>query len=1639
MILWSDVSTTFAGTIFARGGDASAATAASSKSSGHQLAFAGTVDTAAPNGMAGTLLLDPYNVIISDGAGGSPSGGTFTANANNSVLNVASLQGALASNNVIVTTTNPAGSQAGNITVAAPITWTGATTLTLHADNDIAINAAINAANGGLTLDARGAITATGAVNVATFILQNGAWSQISSSLPAFAAHDFQIHGGSFLRALGGNGGSQPYQIADVYGLQGIGSSPSLLNKNYVLANDVDATGTANWNAGAGFVPIGDGGSSFVGTFDGQNHSIAGLTIASAAARVGLFGVNHGTIENVNVTNANIHATGNSQFVGILAGGNTGTITNTSVTGSVGNSATASIQSAIGAYGGLVGLNDTGGTISRSYATAAVHVAGPRTGYLDGGGLVGQNRGTVRQSYADGAVTATYSSVEFTYLGGLVGWNLGGRVEQSYATTSVTGNGAFGRLGGLVGVNDGGTITQTFASGLITMTGPSSIAGGLLATNNGTVSSSYWDKDTTGQATSAAGTGLTTAQALQQSSYVGWDFSANGAWFMIDGETRPFLRSEWSSTITNDHQLQLVAMNLGASYTLANGINLAPAMSNPSDMWGTSGFAPIGSVSAPFVGQLNGQGYAIDGAVIAPTVSGVTNVGLFAAIGAGGVVSNLNLVNFTVTANANASGPGQFVGTLAGSNAGTITNVTATGTVNGGNLAGVIAGGLVGQNGIFGPGGHAGTITNSSAIVAVTVGDGCFGDCYGGATIAGGLVGSNAFGSISGSHASGAVTGGAMTFVGGLVGQNGVTIPQQVGPPVASIGTITASYAEGAVTINGLRSAAGGLVGANFEGSTITNSQAFGAVTSTANGSKQDEFTSVGGLVGQNSGTITSTTTPVLASACAAGASFSCATGDVSVGSHGSGGGLVGMNDGTIEKSFATGAVTGAAGFGQDGTTHLGGLAGNNNGTITNSHARGDVGGVDVAFLGAGGLVGDSSGLISNSFATGNVTAGSNSNAGGLVGGNDMCGQCGAFGTGANNTATISNSWASGAVLVGSGSLAGGLAASNGGTITNATASGAVTGGANSILGGLVGVSGFDDNNAGGSITGSSASGKVTSLGANSIVGGLIGANAGSIVSSFASGAVEGTSDSYLGGLAGMNFGRIEGSHTEATATVTALGTFNVVGGLVGANAGTIVTSTAAGKVSAGDNSAAGGLVGVNYTLAGIPEGFSIPNSLFPVGSIASSSASGDVTGGAGSYVGGLVGINGGSITNATTSGAVAGGDNATVGELVGINRGPMNVPGLPSIVSTCDNEACTAIFGATISSGPGSIAGSSSTGTVSGGLASYVGGLVGDNPGSVTNSFHTTGAVSGNSALAIGGLVGWNDVGGTITATSPGATYVTAAVTNSGSGFVGGFAGINFGSITKSYATGNVSNTGGADAAYLGGFVGFNAGIINQTYAKGSVTGGDGSILGGFVAVNFGVTDSLPGFISQSYALGPVTGSNNVVAAAFAALNLGTLDQTYAVGLVTGGSNSTLGGLVALSTFGFTPPALGGAGSTAQGPVVTDGAPSTSFTLTGVATNSYWDRQTTGQDTSAGGAPLDTAVFIAGLPAGFDANVWTRPSYPQLVALGAQDTPPGVPRAAAAGSGIDPAAERQPAAVRQPAHQQQHAHPAADPRRSQY
>ena len=1222
---------------------------------------------------------------------------------------------------------------------------------------------------------------------------------------------------------------------------------------------------------------------------------------------------------------------------------------------------------------------------------------------------------------------------------------------------------------------------------------------------------------------------------------------------------------------------QLGSIGTNAS-TLGEKYAIGPATLNAS---GFTGF-PTGTT---FTGVLTGNG----GLSTNSTISNL-HTSLFPFIGAGGIVRDLNLSSVSISATAN----GQQLAALAGENDGTITNVTAAGTISGSTFNGINAGGLVSQN--------SGTITGSQSAVNITIGSGITGPS--GFNYAGGLVGTNS-NTISNSTASGAITGGTNAFVGGLVGQNGTgfggtvtasaasgnvsgagavgglvgfnlngasittggatgnvtvnaasamaggLVGQNEGlidtssasgnvsgtgvsssSPLAFIGglvgsnnatgQINSSTATGTVTTGGFAHAGGligdnsaslsglsasnpvnntgfgvtmgGLIGQNNAGATITNSQAFGAVTSTANATGASQQVYAGGLVGVNFGVIHGTAVPAPNQTCAAGQS--CATGLVSVGAGGFGGGFAGVNEtgGTIDNSFATGAVKGAAGFAFPlGTTQIGGFVAQNSGAISASIARGNVTGAQ--FTRAGGFAGMNFATITTSSAVGSVAVGDQSWAGGFAGTNSSAG-------------SITNSGATGNVSGGSASIAGGFVGNSDGTLTNVGAIGTVTASDNSFVGGLAGGVG------GGSISNSQSTGAVSSTGLNSAVGGLVGGNAGTITSSTATGAVTVTAQSFAGGLVGINAGSVQNSSTTAAATVTGSGSGNIAGGFAGMNFGTINLSTAAGAVSSGANSSVGGLVGANLALTGVPGGL-IAGSSYPNGTVTNSTATGAVSGGDGSSVGGLIGDNSGTLSGLTSASSVTGGAVSFVGGLVGSNGGLLSVPSLPSSLSTCGSSACMALANGSISTDGGAIANSSASGTVAAGFLSVAGGLAGSNAGTITNSQSTI-TLNVANALALGGLVGSNDAGGSIVNSSAsgnvtGAAFAlgglvgsndgsitgssaSGAVTGGPGSFVGGLAGVNTGTIDSSTASGTVSggpggffgglvavnegsitnssstgavvidpgiggglvgynlgtianshSTGavsGDDGSFAGGLVGFNIlgaiqnsysvsnvtvgaggaaggltaanfGAITQSFATGAVTGGAGSYVGGLVAYNFGDT-SVPGVpigtIAQSYATGAVTGGASSVVGGLVAENAGSIDQAYAAGRVTGGAGSITGGLVASNNFAI-PSGIPGS------PTVPGGL----STAPGTATNSYWDTQTTGQSTSAGGTPQTTAQLTTGVPSGFSQQTWSGgagANYPILIG---QPNPLPVPGPAVPGVPVIPTPIPQPAPIPQP------------------
>ena len=163
------------------------------------------------------------------------------------------------------------------------------------------------------------------------------------------------------------------------------------------------------------------------------------------------------------------------------------------------------------------------------------------TGYYYIGGRVRYNNGVVTNSYSTGNVSGTVGTV-----GGLVGDNWDGAVSDSYATGSVTGSSC---VGGLVAYSNRGTVIDSYSTGGVT--GGDDVGGLVGRSYDGTTGECFWDTETSGQATSAGGTGNTTAEMMDFATFsgAGWNIwtvapgSTNSTriWNIVDGLTYPFL------------------------------------------------------------------------------------------------------------------------------------------------------------------------------------------------------------------------------------------------------------------------------------------------------------------------------------------------------------------------------------------------------------------------------------------------------------------------------------------------------------------------------------------------------------------------------------------------------------------------------------------------------------------------------------------------------------------------------------------------------------------------------------------------------------------------------------------------------------------------------------------------------------------------------------------------------------------------------------------------------------------------------------------------------------------------------------------------------------------------------------------
>lgn len=224
-----------------------------------------------------------------------------------------------------------------------------------------------------------------------------------------------------------------PFKVATLDDLQKVGSGIDGwdLDCHYIQTADIDASETADWNSGEGFVPIGTD-DNFEGGYNGQHYKITGLTINRPDDDYqALFWrtIADAKVQKVHLVEANITGKGST---GGIVGDNWGIVSACSFNGDiVGNNRA----------GGIVGANS--GSVEKCCSSGTMLVE------RFGAGIAGDSQYYIKDPkvsdcYSDMAITATQG-----YIAGLcisLTWH--SIVENSYFAGTLSGHEAeYGVMG----------------------------------------------------------------------------------------------------------------------------------------------------------------------------------------------------------------------------------------------------------------------------------------------------------------------------------------------------------------------------------------------------------------------------------------------------------------------------------------------------------------------------------------------------------------------------------------------------------------------------------------------------------------------------------------------------------------------------------------------------------------------------------------------------------------------------------------------------------------------------------------------------------------------------------------------------------------------------------------------------------------------------------------------------------------------------------------------------------------------------------------------------------------------------------------------------------------------------------------
>jgi len=340
IVLWSDNNTNAYGLLQAKGGSESGNGGSVEVSGGH-LNYDATVDTSAPNGLLGSLLLDPKFLIVATSGGVAYSSGVNNTFANNigstTTITPASIVAAAA--NILLQANT-------DVIFNDVLTMTaGGKTLTVQAGRSILVNANITTNNGQIAMTANDNTATSSDRSTTSAGNPTGDTETVAGNI-TMASGTTISSGTQALTLTIGSSASAPFTPGSMtlYGLTSV-------------ADTLNSAGAINLNgamsAGNGLVTISANTSGGSGGF--SLNSGASITTTNGTA---------------NAVKINVNAAGGGTGGATLGGGNITAANNGVITIATNTGANTTGGSIIQSGNGLLGFGANSGTITLSVPTA---------------------------------------------------------------------------------------------------------------------------------------------------------------------------------------------------------------------------------------------------------------------------------------------------------------------------------------------------------------------------------------------------------------------------------------------------------------------------------------------------------------------------------------------------------------------------------------------------------------------------------------------------------------------------------------------------------------------------------------------------------------------------------------------------------------------------------------------------------------------------------------------------------------------------------------------------------------------------------------------------------------------------------------------------------------------------------------------------------------------------------------------------------------------------------------------------------------------------------------------------------------------------------------------------------------------